>query len=223
LKRTLLFVLILAFAGMAFAQGPMSNLSISVGGEGIFPAATFNAKAAETSAGYIGLTQANTKSIGATGEARYDFGRHSAVGVSFTANRSSEIFENSDFQSIARVQSNNFEILGNYIFRLPSNERIKPYAMFGGGVIRFSPVTGYTTGSTPQSSSKIGVDYGFGSDFPVTDHWSLRLQYRGLLRADPDFKLYVAPSGISGGNSSGFGTSLKTHVVEPSIQIVYHF
>jgi len=33
------------------------------------------------------------------------------------------------------------------------------------------------------------------------------------VRAAPDFKLSSAP----------FGTGLKTHVAEPSIQLVYHF
>jgi hypothetical protein len=38
------------------------------------------------------------------------------------------------------------------------------------------------------------------------------MQYRGLLRSAPDFKI-----------PSIFGTGLKSHVVEPSIQLLYHF
>ena len=64
---------------------------------------------------------------------------------------------------------------------------------------------------------KAAFDYGFGSDFKVNDHWSVRLQYRGLIRTDPDFKL------ASSDPTATFGTNLQLHVPEPSIQLVYHF
>jgi opacity protein-like surface antigen len=212
LKLKLILVTVLAFGSLAYAQGFKSNLSIGAGFEGIFPAATFTKSAAEAS-GFNGNTQATTNSVGAVADARYDFGRHSAVDFSFTVNRSSELFYNGNFQNLTRVQSNNFELIGTYLFRLPSNEHVKPYALFGGGLVRFSPNNDFTTGETPQTDTKPAFAYGFGVDFPMKTHWALRLQYRGLVRGDPDFKLSSEP----------FGTGLKTNVVEPSIQLVYHF
>jgi len=112
------------------------------------------------------------------------------------------------------VQTNNAEIIGSYIFRLPSAEHVKPYALLGGGVVRFSPNGDSTVlGGLPDVDMKPAFAYGFGADFPMGDHLALRLQYRGLVRSSPDFKLSAVP----------FGTGLKTHVAEPTVEIVWHF
>jgi opacity protein-like surface antigen len=214
LKLKLVLITVLAFGCMAHAQGFMSNLSLGVGGQGIFPAATTTKDTANITG--FPTTQSTTDSVGVVVGARYDFGRHSALDASFTLNRDSEVFFNS-YQTTTRVQTNNFEIIGNYIFRLPSNEHVKPYAMFGGGMVRFGPNNDFNTVGTPGSQMKPAFDYGFGTDFKINDHWALRLQYRGLIRSDPDFKL------ASSDPTADFGTGLKTHVPEPSIQLVYHF
>jgi opacity protein-like surface antigen len=155
-------------------------------------------------------------------DARYDFGRHSAVGFAATVNRNSELFYNgasasSQFGFLEHVQTNNLEMIGTYIFRLPSNERVKPYAMFGGGMVRFSPNNDFNTGAVPSTTTKAAFAYGFGTDLTLTGHWAIRLQYRGLVRPAPDFKL------SSTNVNETFGTSLRSHVPEPSIQLVYHF
>ena len=215
MKFKLILITVLAFGSMAHAQGIVSNISIGAGFQGIFPAGTFTKNTLEANG--AANTQSTTSSVGAVADARYDFGRHSAVGLAVTINRSSELFfQGNGFNSgtFTRVLSNNAEVIGSYIFRLPANDRVKPYAMFGGGMIRFSPVDGgFTTGGTPSSETKPAFAYGFGTDLKFTDHWGVRLQYRGLVRTAPDFKLASEP----------FGTQLHTHVAEPSLQLVYHF
>ncbi len=215
MKLKLILVTVLAFGSMAHAQGILSNLSVGLGFEGIFPAATFN-KTGLTNGTNNPTTQSSTNSVGAIADVRYDFGRHSAVGLALTLNRNSEVFFNA-YQNATRVQTNNAEMIGTYIFRLPSNERVKPYAMFGGGMVRFAPNNNYTTGGTPATAMKAAFAYGVGTDLTMTAHWSVRLQYRGLLRADPDFKL------SSSSSTDTFGTGMRSHVAEPSIQVVYHF
>jgi opacity protein-like surface antigen len=217
LKLKLILVSVLAFGSLAHAQGFMSNLSIGVGLEGIFPAATFT-RAVTVANFTAGGTQSTTNSVGIVVDARYDFGHHSALGVAGTINRNSEVFYNNDGQGIARIKTNDGEIIGSYIFRLPVNERVKPYAMFGGGMVLFSPVSGqFQSTGTPQTEFKPAFSYGFGTDLKVSDHLAVRLQYRGLVRVEPDFKL------TSSDPSVNFGTGLRTHVPEPSIQLVYHF
>jgi len=217
LKLKLILVTVLAFGSMACAQGFTSNLSIGLGFEGIFPASTFT-KAITEANFYAGGTQTATNSVGAVADARYDFGRHSALGAAVTVNRNSEIFYNNLGQGVSRIKSNNFEMIGTYIFRLPSNEHVKPYAMFGGGMVRFSPVSNQVLNTaTPQADMKPAFAYGFGTDLKVSDHWSVRLQYRGLFRTEPDFKLTSSDASVN------FGTGLRGHVAEPSIQAVYHF
>lgn len=212
MKLKLLLVTVLAFGGMAHAQSRLSNLSIGAGFEGIFPAATVTKPTSNLSG--FPTTQWTTNSVGAVGDARYDFGHHSALDFSVTVNRDTEIFEDAS-QAVTRVQTNNAELIGSYIFRLPSNEKIKPYALLGGGVIRFSPNNNFT-GLTPSTESKPTFAYGFGTDFKLSTHWAIRLQYRGLVHTDPDFKLL-------GNSLEPFGTGLRAHVAEPSIQVVYHF
>jgi opacity protein-like surface antigen len=211
LKSKLILITVLALGCMAHAQGFASNLSVSVGLQGVFPGSTFT----KSQAVVFGLpsTQSTTNSVGALGSVRYDFGRHSAVDIAVTVNRNSELFFNGETTSFTRVQTNNAEIVGSYIFRLPSNAHVKPYFLLGGGVVRFSPNSAFTTAGIPQTDTKPVFAYGFGTDFKMSDHVYLRLQYRGLVRSEPDFKLASEP----------FGTGLKTHVAEPSIQVVYHF
>lgn len=203
---------VLALGGMAHAQGFASHLSIGAGFEGIFPAATFNKSAAEISP-LSATTQDTTKSVGAVADARYDFGHHSALDVSLTVNRNSELFEGTT-QYFNHVQTNNAEIIGTYIFRLPSTEKVKPYFLIGGGMVRFSPNSNFSS-QIPSTDVKPAFAYGFGFDFKASERWTVRLQLRDLIRSEPDFKLLTA--------AEPFGTGLKTQVPEPSIQLVYHF
>jgi opacity protein-like surface antigen len=91
---------------------------------------------------------------------------------------------------------------------------LKPYALVGGGAVRFSPNDNFNTFGVPQSDTKAAFAYGFGCDVPIAldNHLGIRLQYRGLVRSEPDFKL-----------AGEFGTRLKTHIPEPSLQVFYHF
>jgi opacity protein-like surface antigen len=209
-----LIIAVLALASMAQAQGPLSNLSIGAGFEGLFPASTAGKQ--PTTNGPFPTSQHTTNAVGAIVDARYDFGKHSAVGFSATLNRDTEYFTNS-YETTYHVQSNNLEMIGTYIFRLPANEHVKPYALFGGGLVRFSPNNDNNTGNVPSAITKPAFVYGFGTDFKVSDHWGVRLQYRGLVRTSPDYKLATSDP------QNTFGTDLKSHVAEPSIQLVYHF
>jgi opacity protein-like surface antigen len=217
LKHKLILITVLALGSMAHAQGFLSNLSLGAGMQGVFPSTTINKSAVANNLSVVpnGI-QSTTNSAGYVGDARYDFGRHSALDVSITYTRNSEVFFNNSFGSISfpeRKPTNELEIIGSYIVRLPSREHVKPYALIGGGVVHFSPRNNYT-GLTPSTQMKLAFAYGFGTDVKVNDHWAVRLQYRGLVRSEPDFGLLT---------KEPFGTGLKTHVVEPSIAVIYHF
>jgi opacity protein-like surface antigen len=216
LKRTLILVSILALGGLAQAQGFLSHLSVAAGGEGIIPAST----STRDTNGLNVTTQTTKKSLGGIGSARLEFGSHSAFDFSVTANRSSE--SNSKIVSGVPalpdyVKSNNLEFIGSYIFRLPSTEKFKPYFLIGGGMVHFNPIqNGYSLSEVPKAQTKAAFAYGFGADMNFNDSWGMRLQYRGLVRGEPDF-------GLLNSTVSPFGTGVKTHVIEPSIQVVYHF
>ncbi|MGC2209523.1 MAG: outer membrane beta-barrel protein [Candidatus Korobacteraceae bacterium] len=215
MKHKLIFITVLALGSMAHAQGFLSNLSLGAGGEGIFPGSSFTRSAAINSFGTNNTTQSTSNSIGGLGDVRYDFGRHSAFDLSVTVNRSTEYSEYSG-EYPEFIQSNNFELIGSYIIRLPAKEHLKPYFLVGGGMVHFSPNNNFSTGLTPSSQFKPAFAYGFGTDLPVSDHWAVRLQYRGLVRGEPNF-------GLAANNINGFGSGLKTNVAEPSIAFIYHF
>ena len=214
MKRKLIFITVLALGSMAHAQGFLSNLSLGVGGQGIFPGSTFTRSTAEVNSSNA-TTQSTTNSIGALGDARYDFGRHSAIDLSLTVNRNTE-YSQYFGGYLAGVQTNNIEVIGSYIVRLPSKEHLKPYALIGGGMVRFSPNNNFSSGLVPTSQMKPAFAYGFGADLPFNEHWAVRLQYRGLVRGEPNF-------GIATNSEFGFGSGLKTNVAEPSIAVIYHF
>jgi opacity protein-like surface antigen len=216
LRRTLILITVLALGGLAQAQGILSRLSIALGGEGIIPAST----TIKDSNGLNSTTQTTKKSVGAIASARIDFGSHSAFDFSVTANRSSETSSKivSGVPALPNyIKSNNLEFIGSYVFRLPSTERFHPYFLVGGGMVRFSPIdNGFSTSVVPQSQTKGAFAYGFGADMNLNDSWGIRLQYRGLVRGAPDF-------GLLNSTVSPFGTGAQTHVIEPTIQVVYHF
>ncbi len=214
MKLKLILIAVLAFGSLAHAQGIASHLSIGVGFEGILPATTVTKALLETNS--QPNVQTTTQSAGIVADGRYDFGRHSAFDVAVTINRNTELFYYGYAFNTGRIQTNNGEIIGSYIVLLPSKERVKPYFLVGGGVVHFSPNNNFQNTGTPGAQSKMAFAYGFGTDLKLTDRWAVRLQYRGLVRGEPDFNLLTNPN-------NPFGTGLKTHVPEPSIQIVYHF
>jgi opacity protein-like surface antigen len=214
---TLVLITVVAFGGLAQAQGKLSHLSLAAGFEGIFPGSTFTKDQAE--AFNTAKTQSTTNSVGAVGDLRVDFGHHSAFDIAVTVNRNSELFFNSVQSNVfggilTRVQTNNAEVIASYIFRFPARPHVRPYALIGGGAVRFSPNNAFTTSNVPVTQTKPAFAYGFGCDVPFGDHLGLRLQYRGLIRSEPDFGLLT---------TEPFGTGLKTHVPEPSVQVLYHF
>jgi opacity protein-like surface antigen len=214
LKHKLILITVLALGSMAHAQGFLSNLSLGAGLQGVFPSSTFTRSLAEANSPNVG-SQAASNSVGGVGDVRYDFGRHSAFDISVTFNRNTEYYYPSS-QFLNFVQTNNIEVIGSYIIRLPAREHLKPYALIGGGEVRFSPNNNFSTGLAPSSQMKPAFAYGFGTDLKFNDHWAVRLQYRGLVRSEPNFGLAI-------NDPNGFGTGLKTHVVEPSIAVIYHF
>ncbi|PSH03918.1 MAG: hypothetical protein CXZ00_10070 [Acidobacteria bacterium] len=214
MKLKLIIATILFFGSLAHAQGAKSNFSIGAGIEGVFPAASFNRN---PSAPENSTVQKGTNAVGYIGDLRYDFGRHSAVGIAVTWNRNTEVFFDGFTTATNHVQTNNAEIIASYIIRLPARERVKPYFMIGGGVVHFSPTNDFSTADNPSSQSKPTFAYGFGTDLNFNANWALRLQYRGLVLASPDFGL------MDKTDYNNFGSGVKRHVPEPSVQIVYHF
>ena len=112
----------------------------------------------------------------------------------------------------AGIQTNVNQFTGGIVFKVPSPVRFKinPYLLAGGGALVFSPTdNSLITGADTQA--KGAFVYGGGADFPLSRHFSLRGEYRGLVYKSPDFGL------------SALNTDAVTHTAQPSAGIVFRF
>lgn len=106
------------------------------------------------------------------------------------------------------VKSRDIEFSLDYVFTVPTDGKIRPFFLGGGGFIHYSPTgSGNTPGATTQK--RLALNYGGGLDFNLSPHWGLRLEYRGLIYRLPDFGL--------------IGISKWNHMPEPDIGVVWHF
>jgi len=112
----------------------------------------------------------------------------------------------------AGIQTNVNQYTGGIVFKVPSPVRFKvnPYLLAGGGALVFSPTdNNQITGADTQA--KGAFVYGGGADFPLSRHFSLRGEYRGLVYKSPDFGL------------TALNTDAVTHTAQPSAGIVFRF
>ncbi|HVA63231.1 MAG TPA: outer membrane beta-barrel protein [Terriglobales bacterium] len=107
-----------------------------------------------------------------------------------------------------RVQSLANEISFAYVWTYPSEGMIRPFILGGAGAIRYAPSgSNNTTGSGNQTRATIV--YGGGLDFRLSNSWSIRAEYRGLIYRVPDFGL--------------ISIAKWNHMPEPDIGVVFHF
>jgi opacity protein-like surface antigen len=114
----------------------------------------------------------------------------------------------------SRVQSDVHQTTAGFVVNVPHpvRLRINPYLLAEGGALVFNPTAnkgGIVPGADTQAKGLFA--YGGGADFPVTNHISLRAEYRGLVYGAPDFGL------------TSLHTSAATHTAQPSAGINLHF
>jgi opacity protein-like surface antigen len=116
--------------------------------------------------------------------------------------------------SAFRVQSGIHQVTGSLVLNLPSHasSKLNPYFLAGGGALMFEPTGNQVnTLSGAQGQAKGVFIYGAGVNYAIHKRLSLRLEYRGLVYATPDF---------------GFGalnTNSVTHTAMPSVGLTYRF
>src|SRR5262249_34857973 len=111
------------------------------------------------------------------------------------------------------VQSNIHQTTGALVISAPGRiAGFKPFALAGAGALTFSPTNnlgGIALGADRQA--KAAFVYGGGADFGLTDHFALRLEYRGLVYHRPDFGLDF------------LNANAVTHTAQPSVGFVFRF
>jgi opacity protein-like surface antigen len=190
---------IVAIAPFCRAQ-ESSKADISLNVNGLFP---YHAEG-------NGVAQEASSSAGVLASFRYSAARFATFEFNYAHAQDSQYFTVAGTQSW--VHTGVHEVTGAYVLYLPwRTARLDPFVLVGAGIMQFSPTSEGTSVSGTQSQTKPTILWGLGVNYVLSRHFAIRLQYRNLFYAGPDF--YVA--------------SLKTDkwqpMSQPSFGIVYRF
>jgi len=176
-----------------------------------------------------GITQSATEGAGGFATIRLKFNSKHSVLFNYGRAKNSQVYQSIDS---FHVLDNVSEYTGAYMFSPFRKGKFEPFVFAGGGWLRFSPRTTWVffpplSNNIPNNiqvnlnaakQSELAVLYGFGTDYQLPWRFALRLQYRGLLYHEPDFKV-----DSSSGSSVSFFTGTRSHMAEPSVGIVFRF
>ena len=175
------------------------------------------------------ITQSATNGTNVFAAIRVKFKEKHSFVFDYGAGRDSQIFQSSnDFHVVTHIS----EYSGAYMFSPLRKSGFEPFALAGAGLLRFSPqgtwvILPEINGVPNNVETNVGAVkqsqpaflYGLGVDYrlPYTRWFSLRLQYRGFLYSNPDFKVTHTSNAIT------FFSGTRGHMAEPSIGVVYRF
>jgi opacity protein-like surface antigen len=156
-----------------------------------------------------GIQNQATKTGGGLVGYRYNINRWLAAEANYGYDRNTQLYFGS---ASGRVLSNIHQVSGSAVVKLPGFGRVQPFARAGGGGLVFDPTGnagGTYSGATRQTRG--AFLYGGGADYVLTNHFSLRAEYRGFVYKAPSFNL------------TSLNTDNWTHVAQPSAGIVFRF
>ena len=183
------------------ALGQESRNEISVQGTGFFT---------KDSDGN-GVSRTTTNTGGLEVGYRYNINRWFSAEANYGFDRNTQRYFSGAGEN--RVQADVHGVTADVAVKLPLHiSKFSPYALAGGGGLIFHP-TGNGGGFVPgaDTQAKGAFLYGAGADYVLTNHFSLRAEYRGFIYKDPDFGL------------QSLKTDTWTHTAQPSAGIVYRF
>lgn len=205
MRKAGLAITLVALACMAEAQ-EQNRFDFSINGAGVFT------RTATSSNGSI--SDKPTKSVAYLGTFRFHMNAKHALEINIGHTRNSQMF--SVPPDTFRIISSITEYSGAYVFSPSSRGKFQPFLLAGAGGLRFSPGNTYVDtfqasfGAAQQTS--LAFLYGLGTDYRVWRIVAVRLQYRGLIYKNPDFKV-----------PSLFFTGAKGHMAEPAAGLVFKF
>jgi hypothetical protein len=203
--------------------------AVAVGQDGHFDASLNFGGIFQNQATGNGITQSATNGANVFGTFRVKFKEQHSFVLTYGRSRDSQIFQSSyDYHVVTHIG----EYSGAYMFSPLKKGGFEPFALAGLGLLRFSPQSTWVilpeVNGVPNNvqtdlfavkQSQPAFLYGLGVDYklPYARWFALRLQYRGFLYSNPDFKVTNTSSAIS------FFTRTKGHLAEPSLGLVYRF
>jgi hypothetical protein len=129
-----------------------------------------------------GIHDSPTESMGGLATLRQSFKPWLGYELNYSYTRFSERYSDFPFA----VQDNVHEATGAYLVQGPKLLVFQPFATVGGGWMIYLPTN--TGGQHFNQQFQLALLYELGVNYPlVTDHFGLRLQYRGLVHKTPSF------------------------------------
>jgi len=178
-----------------------------------------------------GITQKATDGGGGFGTFRVRFNPKHSVIFNYGRDKNSQIYQSIDnFHILNTISEYSF----GYMFTPFQKGRFEPFLMAGIGALSFSPRSTWVffplaPGNIPDNvqinlnaakQTQLSYLYGLGVDYriPHFERFAVRLQYRGILYKEPDFKIDA-----NSGSAISFFTGARGHMAEPSIGLVFRF
>jgi opacity protein-like surface antigen len=205
MSKTAWAVVVIVTATVASAQ-VQKRLDFSVSAAGVF-----NKTVSSSSAN---VSDSPTNSLAYSGSVRYHLTpKHAFEGTIGRTSNSQNFTVSPD---TFRVTTTVTEYTIDYVFSPISTKRWQPFLLGGAGGLRFNPesvtIDTFPTSVGATTQTSLAFLYGLGTDYHVWRVLSVRLQYRGLIFKEPDFKVPAL-----------FFTGARGHMAEPSIGIVLRF
>jgi opacity protein-like surface antigen len=200
-RSMLLLAAILLFMSL-LAVAQESRSEISAQGTGFFTGSTSG----------NGINYRATETAGVLGTYRYRLSRRISIEGAYGITRDAQEFVESG--GSFRVPSYVHQATGAFVMRLPGfgHRKLSPYFLLGGGATIFEPqANSLNSVAGAQTQTRGTFMYGGGFDYAVASRLSLRLEYRGLVYAPPDFGF------------TGITTNSTTQTALPSVGVAYRF
>ena len=153
-----------------------------------------------------GIRDVPTRSGGGLATFRQSFKPWLGYEVNYSYTRFSEGYTGQPFL----VQDNVHETTGAYLVQLPKLLVFQPFAAAGFGSLLFLPTA--VGGQHYNQQFRLAFLYEVGLNYPlITDHFGVRIQYRGLMYKTPDF------------NQPYLATNTRRLTSEPTIGLYVRF
>lgn len=164
-------------------EQPSDRYEVSVAYFGSFPSA----------ADGNDVHQGATASWGVLGDARYFFTPHHGVEINYAYNRDTQQFL--QLNTAYAVHTNVSEATASYVWH-STVSIATPFLSAGGGALVFDPLTSGTFTPTPATTqARAAFVYAAGLDLALTQHLSIRQEYRAFVLRAPTFGTGVGSEG----------------------------
>src|ERR1700722_3962757 len=94
------------------------------------------------------------------------------------------------YGDVGSLNTRMYEFTASYVFEGPRIKQFRTFGQLGGGGLLFQPISAYFA----KAETRPSMVFGAGTEFPISPHFSIRGEYRGLLYKGPNYLTYASGS-----------------------------